>query len=359
MTDRLDHSPFGADLWEALGRYVAGESTPAEADQVRRWLAEGQGREELVAALRRSIQSVEFSPPRDLNVEAALQRVHGRLGEPEVLPINAARRRTTFRALSVGLRAAAGVALVAGAAFLWRISGPGAPVAAAGPSYSTTIGRTDSVRLPDGTLAVLAPASRLDVAGDFGKDVRSVDLTGEAVFQVVHDAAHPFRVRTTRAIVEDLGTTFIVRSDESDDVQVVVTEGSVLLQGRDDRQGASKSKPAPATSSNQSGGVVLKAGDRGTVGPDGRPVAERSVATADDLAWTRGRLLFENAPLSRVRSDLRRWYGVELRVDSTLASRHLTASFAGEPVGQVLDVIALALGARLERRGDTAFVRSR
>jgi len=40
-----------------------------------------------------------------------------------------------------------------------------------------------------------------------------------------------------------------------------------------------------------------------------------------------------------------------------LLRRHLTASFAGEPPQQVLSVIALALGAAIERRGgDTAVV---
>jgi transmembrane sensor len=81
-------------------------------------------------------------------------------------------------------------------------------------------------------------------------------------------------------------------------------------------------------------------------------VTERGVSTDDDLAWTRGRLVFTDASLAQVRADLRRWYGIELEIaDSGLASRHLTASFAGETVPQVLDVIALALGATIERRG--------
>jgi transmembrane sensor len=173
---------------------------------------------------------------------------------------------------------------------------------------------------------------------------------------VVHDEQRPFSVRAGSAVVEDLGTAFAVRRD-ADEVRVVVTDGSVLLQGPGDgRQGDSRTRQAERRPER---GVVLKAGDRGTVGRDGRSVAEPAAATPEDLAWTRGRLWFQNAPLARVRSDLRRWYGIELQVDSSLAGRHLTASFAGEPVQQVLDVIALALGARIERRGDTAVVRAK
>ncbi|HWJ22481.1 MAG TPA: DUF4974 domain-containing protein, partial [Gemmatimonadaceae bacterium] len=73
----------------------------------------------------------------------------------------------------------------------------------------------------------------------------------------------------------------------------------------------------------------------------------------------RGRLAYDAAPLDVVRADLRRWYGVDLRVaDSTLARRRLTASFDGEPVARVLDVVALALGATVERSGNVAVLRT-
>jgi transmembrane sensor len=190
----------------------------------------------------------------------------------------------------------------------------------------------------------------LTLPPDYGRGDREVGLVGVALFEVMH-GSHPFRVRSGNAVIEDLGTTFSVRDDD-DGVRVVVTAGSVLLQGVE--------KPRRSGSKSTREGVVLKAGDRGAVDREGRPVAERSTAGDQDLAWTRGRLVFDNAPLSRVRADVRRWYGVELQIaDSALAGRHLTTSFAGEPVEQVLDVIALALGARIERRGDIAVVRAR
>jgi transmembrane sensor len=152
-------------------------------------------------------------------------------------------------------------------------------------------------------------------------------------------------VRAGATSIEDIGTTFAVRIDGDDEVGVVVTAGSVRVepQGADQPKGG---KPQPQ---------VLKAGDRASVGRDGH--IERSSAKPDDIAWTSGRLVFDNAPVSQVRADVRRWYGIELQLgDSTLAGRHLTASFSGEPVDQVLRVIGLALGARIERRGDTAVV---
>src|SRR5690606_14948817 len=102
---------------------------------------------------------------------------------------------------------------------------------------------------------------------------------------------------------------------------------------------------------------ILREGDRGTLAAGADPTVERGGATPDDLSWTRGVLTFREASLAEVRSELRRWYGVELRVrDPELADRHLTATFEDETVEQVANVIALALGGRAEVRSDTAII---
>ena len=64
--------------------------------------------------------------------------------------------------------------------------------------------------------------------------------------------------------------------------------------------------------------------------------------------------------MARVAGEVRRWYGVTLHItDSSLVNRHIKATFNGEPVDQVLKIIGLNLGARIERRGDTATVTSK
>jgi transmembrane sensor len=126
----------------------------------------------------------------------------------------------------------------------------------------------------------------------------------------------------------------------ADGARVVVTSGSVSLRaaaGRDT--------------------VVLRAGDRGSVGAAGGPRVERGVAGDDDVAWTRGRLVFRDAPVPEVADALRRWYGITLVVrDPELARRHLTASFGTETADEAVRVVAAALGGALQRRGDTAAV---
>jgi len=311
--------------WDKLGRYLAGESSPEEAAAIRRWLEEHPSDAKAIAALDSAARNAAAAPTVD--VEAALRKVKTRMraAPPTRSVIHSLRR---YGALA----AAAAVLLVAGVLVARRVP-RSRPTVIAARTYTTHVGERRDYLLSDGTQVTLGPASRLIVRS------RTAELFGEAYFSVVHDAARPFVVRAGDATIRDVGTEFTVHSDSGEAVRVVVSEGAVqLARGRDS--------------------VTLVRGDVGIVAPDGRVAASRGAATDDDLAWTLGRLVFRNAPVAELAADLRRWYGVELRVtDSTLLRRHFTGSFAKEPATQVVDVIALALGAHVERRGDTAFVR--
>jgi transmembrane sensor len=343
MNDSTSHGlPDAPADWEAIARYLAGESPEAEADAVRRWLAERPEDAELVVALDRTLDRVAMVPDAEIDVEGALRRANERREAPDVRPIRRAEppRRATWR--SGGMRAAAAALVVAAAGTLWWRASTGAGGDPAARTYATGIGQRDSVRLPDGSRVVLGPSSRLVVATGYGEPDREVELHGEGYFEVKHDDAHTFTVHAGTATIRDVGTAFTVRTGDADRVRVAVADGAVLLDG-----------PSAGR------GVVLHRGDVGVVQGTGHALAERGVATSDDVAWTDGRLVFREAPLGEVAAELRRWYGIELRVtDSAIAARHLTTSFAGDSADAVLRVIGLALGATVERHGDTAIVRA-
>jgi ferric-dicitrate binding protein FerR (iron transport regulator) len=337
--------PNDSPSWDSLARYLAGECPPAEADAVRQWLARDPRGAELVATLERTMRRLAFTPPRDLDVDAALRRVTARRGAPAVPEVLFPREDAWTLWRRITLPAAAAAVLLIGGGLVWRAL-KNMPPNLVAQTYRTPVGRSDSINLRDGSHVLLGPGSELTVEPQYGEARRDVTLWGEALFEVRHDERRPFTVRAGAAIVSDVGTTFAVRSDAGDEVQVVVTSGAVVLR----RAGA------PAEQ-----GVVINSGDRGALRADGRAVAKRDGATDADLAWTRGRLIFHRASLARVRADLRRWYGIELLIaDSEFAGRNLTASFAGDSARQVLDVIARALGVTIERRGqegaDTAVI---
>ena len=344
--------PEDAD-WEAIARYFAGESTPDEASAVRRWLQAHPAEASALRALSSATEQLADSTPPNLDVEAALKRVIDRRDAADIIPIDSKRPvRTPVRTAAPARRwqpfaipaAAAAVLLIAFG--LYRRNStqePGYTVSPTAQTVATTVGKRDSVRLADGTRVMLAPDSRLTVAAGYGGSVRDVSLQGEAYFDVKHDAARPFVVHAGDAAIRDLGTTFTVRATGDLGVRVAVTSGSVSL---------ALAQGAPNDS------VVLGPGDAGTLGVDGRTLVERSGAAEADTAWTQGRLVFNNAPISTVRTEVRRWYGIDVQFDSSFAGSHLSTTFNGnESADDVLRVIRLTLGAEVARQGNTATIK--
>jgi transmembrane sensor len=341
--------------WDAIARHHAGESVGDEARRVAAWLDANPADAAMLAALDAIVATRAGAlSAAEPDVEAALRNVRARMHAADaarVIPFpgpGAATGRPSpvRRWITGGIAAAAAVtALAVGLAR--RPTDPaaaGTPRGAAGSVIVTAVGVRDSVRLADGTRVILGPSSRLAVSPGYDHGAREVTLDGQAWLSVRHDAAQPFTVHAGNAVVRDVGTEFTVVTSGAGTsaVSVAVAQGSVELRG----------------ASAASAPVTLTAGDRAEVGADGRISAERGRASDEDLSWTRGRLVFRETRMDRVRDDVRRWYGVELRLaDSSLLARRITASFDGEPVDRVLQVIALALGGEVERHDSVAVLR--
>jgi len=326
--------------WDAIARYLAGESSAEEAAAVRGWLEANPMDRELVDRLNAAV--VMEAAAADVDVEAALARVHQRMNEQErprleVVRGNPAPRSKHRGWYVVGLAAAAAVVI----AVVVKRPRPDVSAPPTVQTFATGVGKMHQVILADGSRITLGPQSRLVVPSTFAK-ARVVELTGDAYFDVRHDAARPFTVHTASAVIEDIGTTFTVESDADALTSVSVVSGSVRLR-------AGESKP--------DAGVVLAAGDRGSLDASGTPRVERNALTDADTAWVSGRLAFRDATLGRVAAEIERWYGVKVRVaDSTMLSQHVTTSFEGENADRALQILGLTIGAKIERRGDSAIV---
>src|SRR6185312_12527900 len=77
-------------------------------------------------------------------------------------------------------------------------------------TYATAVGGHRTLTLPDGTVIELNTDTVVSITNDLAQ--RRVWLTkGEALFEVKHDARHPFTVIASDHKVTDLGTKFVVR----------------------------------------------------------------------------------------------------------------------------------------------------
>jgi ferric-dicitrate binding protein FerR (iron transport regulator) len=298
------------------------------------------------AALDTLLAQWVATSPETVDVEAALARVTAlRLADTGVTvdPRDELAERRVARHARVpsprlwqrtGFRIAATLVMALGATALWR--GARSPAVT---EYQTGTGSSRSILLADGTEVRLGPASSLALDPGFGQDHRHLLLHGEAWFKVAHNERMPFAIRVGATTVEDVGTAFLVRESPEREVSVRVAEGAVRLT-------------TPAASRDST--VLLQAGDGAVASARGITVAPGVVTSTEGAALAAGRLTFTDASLVEVQEALRRWYGVSLIIaDSTLASRHVTADFTGEPMSRVAAVLGLTLGVSADAHGDT------
>jgi transmembrane sensor len=344
-----------------LARYLANECSDVEARQIERWTAEDPANRVRLDELRTIWDARQAL---DWDVEGMWAGVRRTIRADRA---RSARFGREFRAArrpwwATPLAAAALLFLALGTPFVVlriRSDSPATPAPAPAPvpmrEYVTPRGQRATFQLSDGTRLVLAAESRLRVPADYGSRVREVYLEGEALFDVVHDAARPFRVRSRDAVVEDIGTRFDMRAYAEDPaVAVAVAEGAVALARAD------TSRPDTPTAVGAPQGVVLRQGEVGTLDSEGRVTTDTGAVVATYLAWVEGRLQFVETPLPEVARTVGRWYDLDVRIEGhALAARTLTAEFGVQPADELLRALALAVGARVVRSGQVVTLRAR
>ena len=177
------------------------------------------------------------------------------------------------------------------------------------------------LKLPDGTLVWLNNASSIRYPANFSGSTRTVELTGEAYFDVAKDASRPFIVKAGSLSVDVLGTGFDV-SAYSDEPAVLTT----LVKGRIKVQ--RNGQQAVLVPGQQ----VAAAGDGGwTVKP-----ANTEAVTA----WRDGLFNFDDADLHTALRQLARWYDVDVEFRGAVPEKRLQGQMQRSlTLNQVLEIL--------------------
>jgi ferric-dicitrate binding protein FerR (iron transport regulator) len=105
---------------------------------------------------------------------------------------------------------------------------------------------------------------------------------------------------------------------------------------------------------------VLRGGEVGTLDEQGTVVSGHSSNAASYLDWADGRLSFVDRPLPEVLRTIARWYDLDVRVpDPQLARRLVTADFVRQSPEEMIDALAVAMDATVERSGRIITLRPR
>lgn len=186
---------------------------------------------------------------------------------------------------------------------------------AAAPLYNTLTtprGGQYQLTLPDGTKVWLDAASSLTYPTSFTGGDRTVELIGEAYFEVVHDKKRRFTVKAGGQTIQDIGTHFNVNA-YTDEPALVTTllEGAVSVDGHLLRPG----EKATVTGATGPGATVTGT----TAGGGDVKVTKGDPEQA--VAWKNGLFYFSDAGLQTVMRQLSRWYNVDVSYEGNIPSR--------------------------------------
>ena len=169
-------------------------------------------------------------------------------------------------------------------------------------TVTTPNGGQYEVQLPDGSKVILNAASSLTYPVSFAKQKqRIVELSGEAYFEVAHNKAQPFLVKTASQTVEVLGTHFNINSyPDEKNIATTLAEGSVKVSSK----GNSKLLKPGEQSLNTDGSISIRQADMETA-----------------LAWKNGNIIFKSAGIEEIMKQVKRWYNIEAVYEGQIPQR--------------------------------------
>ncbi|MBT3384497.1 MAG: DUF4974 domain-containing protein [Prolixibacteraceae bacterium] len=162
---------------------------------------------------------------------------------------------------------------------------------------SSPQGNVSKCVLPDGTEVWINTGSTITYCtNNFNKDVRKVNLEGEAYFHVSGNNQKPFKVITPLGSVNVTGTEFNVKSyPESNKFETVLEEGSVEL----------------CFLSNSQQSLDLIPGERAVYNSKKNKIIITKVDTEIYSSWRNGKIIFKDATLNDLIIELERIYDIK------------------------------------------------
>lgn len=201
-------------------------------------------------------------------------------------------------------------------------------------------GMRTKVELSDGSKVWLNAGSKMKFPVAFVGKKRNIELEGEAYFEVAKNKNKPFIVRSEKAKVKVLGTSFNFKSYKEEElVEVVLKEGKVLFESAYDKKKTEQ---------------ILVPGNRLALNKNNGDLTLQKTEVNKYIAWHENKLVFDESPINEVAEKLERWYGIDVEIiGNGFGSFKLTTTFENEPIQQVLELIGLSSPVGLEYHSST------
>ncbi|AGH45058.1 FecR family protein [Paraglaciecola psychrophila] len=194
----------------------------------------------------------------------------------------------------------------------------------------TAVGEQRLVSLADGSVIHLNTDSLVLV--DFSDIRRNVHLLrGEAHFDVAHDENRPFIVKAADNTVTAVGTSFNVQLTNAHQLELLVTDGKVLVKDKPDNNSIAES-----ANPLEGFGELMIEGQKALISQQSIQQLEMSnEQIQNELAWQQGMLVFHGEPLSEALQEISRYTSIKFTLaDDQVKQRRIAGYFkAGDIQG--------------------------
>jgi transmembrane sensor len=220
--------------------------------------------------------------------------------------------------------------------YQYQVSGQKQASQTAGQTFHTANGKTQQIRLKDGTEIWMNAGTTIRIGSGFNKSkIRQVYLDqGEAFFKVSRDTLRPFRIATKNMLTTVLGTSFNIKAyPDAQIYQVAVSTGKVKIAEKDHRQWNVLStclvKGQVLTYHTHSRKTVIEARNTGLIS-----------------SWKTDRSIYaDGLTMSQIGAEISRQYAVTVKVTTNGSKQrryHLTLPH--HDLKTVLQELAIATG---------------
>lgn len=183
-------------------------------------------------------------------------------------------------------------------------------------------GTRSEINLADGSKVWLNSNSVLTYPKEFKGDMRSLELQGEAYFEVEHNPLKPFVVKSNNISVTALGTEFYVSSYTPEgSIYTGLIDGKIKIDAFD--QEVILDEPAALRVSNLSNKIFFQKNPNPAF-----------------YSWKEGKMMFDNTNLMDFAERLEHWYNIEVNVHREIMSKYtFTITVRDEPVDEIFELL--------------------
>ena len=306
------------DIDALIAKYLSGEITPEENDIINKWRALSPDNESIFRQSEEAWSLIQISHYH-YNKERIWTGIQKGIS-----------RHYSLRSLLRVACVAASVALVSGWALNRIFTTDDHPNLISEQPQIITLyvpaGVSLKTILPDSTVVWLNSSSILSYPSYFDGNTRTIELIGEAFFDVAPDETKPFIINSENLKVNVLGTSFNFKHYADDTHTILAVEtGTVTL------------------SIGASANITLQAGKYAAVENHTLKTKILKSPQAGMATWRDNKMIFRDEPVSNILNELSRKYNVEFEIQGETIKHYIyTATFDNMSLEDVLKLLKMS-----------------